>query len=51
MGRKPIPEDEKIKTITIGLPGWIIKRLKGISGYSKLIEKLLIDYFRKNSNS
>lgn len=47
MGNKRKSDDEKLQPLSIALPGWLRDKVRQQKGYNKLIEKLLIDYFKK----
>lgn len=47
MGAPRKSYEDKKHTTTVSLPGWLIIKLKEHGGKSKLIERLLIDYFGK----
>lgn len=47
MPRKRLPDDERKEIFSIRLQKWIIDRLRQETNYNSIIEKLLLNYFKK----
>ncbi|MGC5328966.1 hypothetical protein [Brevibacillus sp. SYSU BS000544] len=45
MPKKLVPKDERKENFTIRLPNWLILKIRSHKGYTRIVEKILVDFF------